>query len=93
MSHVLSFDALKTIIENINQIPEVSVIEKNETEIKSCIWKCVKKNESGNNVLSIINMGKTNATLNIQLKNESNVTIYYDSLNVIAIDAQPILKP
>ncbi|GAL82002.1 hypothetical protein JCM19274_182 [Algibacter lectus] len=80
------------IIEQKNNAPEIIILEKNDTDIKGCTWKCVK-NEKGNNVLSIINLGKTNATLKIQLKNTKNKAVCFDLLNGIEISAQPTLKP
>ena len=80
------------IVEQKNNGPEVTIIEENGTDIKGCTWKCIK-NEKGNNVLSIINLGKTKATLNIQLKNSKNNPVYFDLLNGVAISSQPTLKP
>ncbi|CAH8284222.1 beta-galactosidase [Mariniflexile fucanivorans] len=80
------------IVEQKNNVPEITIIEENETDINGCTWKCVK-NEKGNNVLSIINLGKTNATLNIQFRNSKNETTCFDLLNGISISSQPTLKP
>ncbi|MGA9638573.1 hypothetical protein, partial [Flavobacterium sp.] len=81
-----------SIIEEKKHLPEVRIIEENGTSLKGCTWKCIK-NEKGNNVLSIINMGKNDAKLSIQLKKAKNGTSCYDLINGLVISSQPRLKP
>ncbi|MCG9793733.1 beta-galactosidase [Flavobacterium algicola] len=81
-----------SIVEQKKHLPEVLIVEENGTSLKGCTWKCVK-NEKGNNVLSIINMGKNEAKLTIKLKKAKNGTSCYDLINGIAVSSQPILKP
>jgi len=75
-----------------NVMPEISISETNTGGAKGCSWKCVK-NASGNNVLSIVNLGRTDATLDIQLKNATKGTFCKELINGIPVSAKPTLKP
>lgn len=68
-----------SILNNQNLLPEVSITETNSTNTKGCTWKCIQLN-GGNNVLSVVNIGKSNATLNINL-NGATSTYCKDLLN------------
>lgn len=80
-----------SILSNKNLLPQVTISETNGVNTKGCHWKCVKLN-GGNNVVSIVNMGKTNATLNINL-NGANSTYCKDLLTGLPKSSTVILKP
>lgn len=75
-----------------NQLPEINIIETNQLNAKGCNWKTIKTKE-GRIILSLINMGKTDATLNISLKNETSGIICTDLLTGVIVSNKPVLKP
>ncbi|WP_075601954.1 beta-galactosidase [Saccharicrinis aurantiacus] len=85
-------DKAMDLVEEKGFAPEVAITETNEQGIKTCTWKCVK-NAKGNNVLSIINVGKTDATLNITLKNAKKGTKCFNLIDGIDASTTPTLKP
>ena len=80
-----------SILKEKNLLSEVSISETNAIGTKGCIWKVVK-NEVGNNVLSVVNVGKSDATLKIELKGESDI-ICKDLIDGIEVSSSPTLKP
>ena len=58
---------------------------------KGCIWRVVK-NKKGNNVLSVVNVGKSEASLKITLKGNQNI-VCKDLLKGIRTTSNPVLKP
>lgn len=84
-------DKALSILKEKNLLPEVQVTESNTIGTKGCVWKVVK-NEAGNNVLSVVNVGKTDATLNISLNGNNNI-ICEDLLKGIEVSSTPTLKP
>ncbi|WP_083631351.1 T9SS type A sorting domain-containing protein [Labilibacter marinus] len=80
------------LVEAKGLMPAVSVTETNGIYKKGCAWKCIK-NQDGNDVLSIVNLGKTDAKLNIVLKDAFVGTACFDLLNGVKVSNQPTLKP
>ncbi|XMO85906.1 alpha-amylase family protein [Algibacter sp. AS12] len=80
-----------TILKNENLLPDIKVEETNSIGKKGCIWKVVK-NEYGNHVLSVVNVGKSDASLHITLRGSSNIKCK-DLLKGIFVDKNPTLKP
>ncbi|MDO7136019.1 alpha-amylase family protein [Algibacter lectus] len=80
-----------SILKDKNLLSEVAVIETNSIGTKGCIWKVVK-NVAGNNVLSVVNVGKSDATLEISLNGNSNITCK-DLIDGISVSSTPTLKP
>ncbi|WP_303317254.1 sialate O-acetylesterase [Flavivirga abyssicola] len=80
-----------SILKSNKLLPEVSVSEENKIGPKGCIWKVVK-NKFGNNVLSVVNVGKSDATLSISL-NGSDEIICKDLIKGIPVNNKPTLKP
>jgi len=72
--------------------PEITVEETNTGGHKGCIWKVIK-NGAGNNLLSVVNVGKSNAELNITLKNASVGTACKDALSGVYVSHNPTLEP
>ncbi|MDC0176652.1 beta-galactosidase [Polaribacter sp.] len=92
---VNNLDAYKSealsILESKNLLSEINITETNKIGVKGCIWKVVK-NSSGNYTLSVVNVGKSNATLNITLKG-ANTIVCKDLINGVAVSTTPTLKP
>ena len=80
-----------TLLEVKNKLPEVTVTETNNLGVKTCAWKVIK-NKEGNHILSVVNLGKTDATLNIKLK-DAKKTVCKDVLKGIKVSSNPTLKP
>lgn len=80
-----------SILKDKNLLPEITVEEQNEIGKKGCIWKVVK-NKAGNNVLSVVNVGKSEAKLSISLNGTSSI-ICTDIIKGIPVSSSPTLKP
>ncbi len=80
-----------SLLKEKNLLSDISIEETNTADRKGCIWRVVK-NEKGNNVLSVVNVGKTEASLKISLKEDKNI-ICKDLIKGIAVSSTPILKP
>jgi len=74
-----------------NHLSEIKITETNSMGSKGCIWKVVK-NKTGNHVLSVVNVGKTDATLDITLKG-SNAIVCKNIIDGTLANTKPILKP
>ena len=80
------------IVSTRGYLPEVSLTETNTKNIDACTWKCVQ-NESGNYVLSILNLANVESTVEIQLKDASLTTHCKDLLKGIYISPTQTLQP
>jgi len=80
------------LAEAKGNMPPVAITETNTIGAKTCVWKCVK-NAAGHPVLSVINLGKTDSKLNIQLKNANVGTTCKDLINGVVVSSTPTLKP
>ncbi|MDN3619988.1 beta-galactosidase [Polaribacter undariae] len=80
-----------SLLKGKNLLSDISIEETNTADRKGCIWRVVKNN-AGNNVLSIVNVGKTDASLKISLKGNENI-ICKDLIKGISVSSTPILKP
>lgn len=80
-----------SILKERNLLSGVAVNETNTVGTKGCIWRVVK-NEAGNDVLSVVNVGKSDATLNITLNGSSSIKCK-DLLKGITVSTKPTLKP
>lgn len=67
-----------------NKLPEVKITETNGRYVKACTWKSVK-GANGNNIVSVVNLGNTPATLDISLRN-GNISALKNLLNGSNID-------
>ncbi|WP_419194858.1 beta-galactosidase [Novipirellula herctigrandis] len=74
------------------QAPPVVIQEENSAEGKGCTWKCIEM-EKGHPVVSIVNVGKTPASLKLSLRNATNETICRNLLSGQIISDTPTLKP
>lgn len=81
-----------SILDSKNNLPEIKISETNGANSKGCVWK-IAKNKAGNNVVSIVNLGKTDATLAINLKGVTGTTITKDLIKGIEVSNTPTLKP
>ena len=80
-----------SILNERNLLSDVVLEETNAIGTKGCIWKVVK-NEKGNDVLSVVNVGKSDASLKISLKGSTNI-ICKDLIKGIPVSSTPTLKP
>lgn len=80
-----------SILKDRKLLPEIEVVETNSLGTKGCIWKVVE-NKEGNQVLSVVNVGKSNASLKITLGGNSNIKCK-DLIKGINVSSTPILKP
>ncbi|WP_166461129.1 beta-galactosidase [Flavicella sediminum] len=68
---VSSFEAIKTkalaLMETNNRFPELTLSETNTGGHKGCTWRSFTTSD-GRNVISIVNIGKTKATLDLGFK-------------------------
>ncbi len=80
-----------SILKDKNLLSEVKVEETNMIGKKGCVWKVIK-NEAGNSVLSIVNVGKSNAKLKITFKG-SDAFICKDLIDGIDVSKTPTLEP
>ncbi|MGJ8744018.1 beta-galactosidase [Polaribacter sp.] len=80
-----------SILKERNLLSDVVLEETNAIGTKGCIWKVVK-NEKGNDVLSVVNVGKSDASLKITLKGSTNI-ICKDLIKGIPVSSTPTLKP
>lgn len=85
-------DKALEIIEERELSPMVSVSEWNSGGSKGCHWRCIR-NDSGQVVLSVVNIGKTDARLQIELKDASGRPACKDLLTGVPVSAEPVLKP
>ncbi|NIJ46165.1 beta-galactosidase [Wenyingzhuangia heitensis] len=94
--YATSLENYKTLAFNVvsakNLLPEVTITETNANGIKTCVWKCVK-NSKGNNVVSIVNIGNKEATVDFSLKNVEGQTELYDLFKGISINKTQTLQP
>lgn len=79
------------LIKDKNLVSNISIQEKNRVGVKGCIWRVIK-NEKGNNVLSIVNIGKSDANLSVLLKNKKEF-VCMDIINGLEVSPNPTLKP
>ena len=93
---VASLDEMKIkafeILEANSNTPSVTITESNSVERKGCVWRSYT-NDLGNTILSLVNMGKTDATLNITLKEAVGTVVAKDLLQGVATTLTPVLKP
>lgn len=80
------------VVSAKNLMPEVSLSETNTGGAKGCIWRVIK-NSTGENVLSVVNVGKTEATLDIKYTGATAGTSCRDLLKGVLVTSKPKLKP
>ncbi|WP_282135753.1 beta-galactosidase [Seonamhaeicola maritimus] len=80
-----------SLLKDKGLLSDVFVQEVNELGMKGCAWKVIKNNE-GKHILSIVNVGKTNAQLTISLRGAKEI-ICKDLLKGIEVSSTPNLKP
>lgn len=96
LTTMASHSAMKTqafsILESNNETPRITVAETNTVNHKGCVWRSYT-NDLGNVVVSIVNVGKSDANLNIELKDAVGSVIAKDLINGVAVTLTPVLKP
>ncbi|NJB83556.1 alpha-amylase family protein [Wenyingzhuangia aestuarii] len=87
----MEHQAMELLVQK-NLLSPVKVKEQNTTGQKGCLWKVIE-NKEGKHILSIVNVGKSNANLEISLKGAKKGTVCKDLLKGINVTNTPILKP
>lgn len=85
-------DKAMEIVAKKGLLSDIKVTETNSTQTKGCVWRVIK-NAKGNNVLSVVNLGKNSATLKIEYANSTMKLSCKDLLKGIETSNQPTLKP
>lgn len=84
-------DKAMDLLAQRNLLSKVSVKEENSIGKKGCAWKVIQ-NKDGKYILSIVNVGKTDAKLEITLQGAKEINCT-DLLKGITISTRPTLKP
>lgn len=71
--------------------PEISITESNSIGANGCVWRCAKM--AGKYVLSVLNVGRSAATLNITVNGTGSGYVFKDLLTGKTVSAQPQLQP
>lgn len=64
-----AFDIIK------DKMPIVNIVEENGLDQKGCIWRVVDGDDPANKLVTVVNVGKNEATLTISKKDNPNATI------------------
>ncbi len=80
-----------SLLRDRDLLSKVLVKEKNGTDKKGCVWKVIT-NKRGKQILSVVNVGKTNAELEITLKGVKKIQCR-NLLNGTKATTRPVLKP
>lgn len=81
-----------TVVENNGLLPVFIINETNDNGSSTCHWKAII-NEDGNPVLSVVNLGNMEATLDIQLRNDPGSLLYKNLLNGVVLPKTVVLAP
>ncbi len=81
-----------SVVDSFGNMPKVELTETSSASYPHCLWKVVE-NDAGNQVVSIINVGKVDAQIEINLKNPTNGTVVKDLLRGVGITNTKVLKP
>ncbi|NMH86884.1 beta-galactosidase [Flavivirga algicola] len=84
-------DKALSLIEEKGLTSGIVVEEKSAMDKKGCVWRVVK-NKDGNDVLSVVNIGKSNAEISVLSKRKKRF-ICKDIINGIEVSTNPKLKP
>jgi beta-galactosidase len=60
------------LVKASNKFPEISLKEINDLNIKGCVWKAYT-DKKGRHVITIVNIGKSEATITLGLKDKASV--------------------
>ncbi|QBG46450.1 hypothetical protein EGM51_03205 [Verrucomicrobia bacterium S94] len=72
LTNVTTLAEMKQLALSVVELPDVQIAETNGIGAKGCAWKCVT-NEAGNAVVSVVNAGKSTASLSVSLAGASDV--------------------
>ena len=96
VERVTSMATLKSValelLATTNLLPEIIVKETNGNTTKGVHWRIIKK-EDGNQVLSLINLGNTDAQIELKSLQANTQISIKNLLKGIPIDANQLLKP
>ncbi len=76
--------AMKTEVLNkmdaAGKMPDIDIQESNETGPKGCMWRCVEVTAGEEYIVTVVNIGKSKATIDIALKDYDIGTASFDLL-------------
>lgn len=79
-------------VESKGRLPNVTVQETNSLGLKGCFWRSYKNSED-KEIFNVINVGKTEATINIGLKGASSNLVCINVLTGEKLEPTMILAP
>ncbi|ANQ51606.1 T9SS type A sorting domain-containing protein [Flammeovirga sp. MY04] len=79
-------------VSNVKNSPKLEIVETNESTGKGCFWRSISTAE-GKEILSIINLGNTDADISINLKKSDYGTFCFNLMTGKSIDNQLVLSP
>jgi beta-galactosidase len=79
-------------VDGFGNLPKVTLTETSSVDYPQCLWKVIE-DSTGNQILSILNVGKVDAQIELNLKNSVNGVVVKDLLKGIDISNSSILKP
>ena len=80
-------------LDAAGKLPGISVQESNPTGPKGCIWRSQEVTEGEEYIITAVNIGKSQATLDISLKNADIGTACYDLLKGKHVKNSIVLDP
>lgn len=80
------------VIDGLGKMPKVELIETSTANYPQVLWKSVE-NEIGNQVMSIINVGKEDVEVEVNIKNPVAGTLVKDLFKGIDVSNTKVLKP
>ncbi|MBU2912767.1 alpha-amylase family protein [Reichenbachiella agariperforans] len=80
------------IVKSTGGAPRVTLIESSNADFPICTWKSFE-NEEGNQVISVVNVGRVNAEVSLKLNDASEGTTCHDILRGVDVPNTLTLKP
>ena len=82
----------KNIANTKKRFPNITLAETNDLGLKGCVWKAYT-DVNGKEIISIVNIGKTAASLNLGLKGETKAIICKNLLTGEKLNANFTMNP
>ncbi|MBJ7881546.1 beta-galactosidase [Gelidibacter salicanalis] len=81
-----------SLLQEKELLPAIEIIENDGESAKKCIWRVIE-NDKGNHVLSVVNVGKHDVTLNFRNRKTNRAIAFKELISDIPIKFGPVLKP
>jgi beta-galactosidase len=79
------------LLQEMNHMPAIRVEENSPSGLKGCVWRCVR-NDDGNHVLTVVNVGKNETGIRIIPEKEGMRISCRDLINGIPMKPNLMLK-